>query len=308
MAEFDLAKLRRIDATILLIFLGLMRHRKAATVGEEMGLTPSSVSHSLTRLRNLFDDPLFLRRPHGLEPTAVALALEPSVRRVLETLNDALEGPAVFDPTTASRLFRIGAYDAELSLLIPPLVKALSREAPGIRVGARVTGREPAVAALRDGEIDLGFGLFRDPPPDIIAEPLLHEQFAVVVRNGDPLAQGPLTLEAYTQACHLVVSPGGDLWGIVDTALEAMGLRRHVVLAVPLFMVALATVAETGLVATLPSRLANRFAGNFGLVTRDPPLAVRGFTISALRHRRDERSAIHDWVLATLRKTLPAPA
>ncbi|MEM8495322.1 MAG: LysR family transcriptional regulator, partial [Planctomycetota bacterium] len=55
-----------------MIFLGIMRHRQATAVAHEMGLTQPAVSHALKRLRALYDDPLFLRRAHGLEPTALA--------------------------------------------------------------------------------------------------------------------------------------------------------------------------------------------------------------------------------------------
>ena len=101
MSEFDEMRLRRLDLSLLLVFLGLMHHRKAARVADEMRLTQSTISHALARLRDVFDDPLFLRRPHGLEPTARAEALEPAVRTAVELLDRALGTAAPFDPSVS---------------------------------------------------------------------------------------------------------------------------------------------------------------------------------------------------------------
>ena len=102
MADFSNTELRRLDLTLLLVFLGLLRLRKAAGVAAELGLTQSAVSQALRRLRAIFGDDLFLRRPHGMEPTAVALALEPAVRGAVEALRGALGSARAFDPAAAS--------------------------------------------------------------------------------------------------------------------------------------------------------------------------------------------------------------
>ena len=88
--NIDEIELRRLDLTVLLVFTNLMRLRKASDVAEHMGLTQSSISHSIKRLRETFGDPLFLRTPKGMEPTAVALGLEPRIRSVVEGPDGAL--------------------------------------------------------------------------------------------------------------------------------------------------------------------------------------------------------------------------
>ena len=98
MRDINQIDIRLIDTTILLVFLATMRHRKATAVAHEMGLTQPAVSHALKRLRNLYDDPLFLRRAHGLEPTALARELEPKVRRIVRLISETLEGSEEFDP------------------------------------------------------------------------------------------------------------------------------------------------------------------------------------------------------------------
>ncbi len=121
MTELSTSELRRLDLTLLLVFLGLLRHRKGATVADELGLTQSAVSQALKRLRDIFGDDLFLRRPHGMEPTATALALEAPVAQAVEALRGALGAARRFDPARAEGTVRIAALDAEQAVVIPAL-------------------------------------------------------------------------------------------------------------------------------------------------------------------------------------------
>lgn len=300
MSEFRNLELRRLDLMVLLVFLGLLRQRKAALVAEQLGVTPSTISHALQRLRDVFGDPLFLRRPHGLEPTDVALQLEAPVRAAVEALDSALAGPQAFDPASSTATLTLTGYDGELATLVPGLAKRLLTVAPGMRLIARALGRAQALAALDDGSVDLALGVFPHLGRDNIADPLLRDGFAVVLRADDPRATDTLTLEGYLAARHLVVSPGGDLQGLVDDLLAARGLSRQVVIAAPLFLPALAMVAETGVIATVPSRIARRFAPAFGLVVQDAPLPIHTFEITAARHRRNARNPMLEWVVTEL--------
>jgi DNA-binding transcriptional LysR family regulator len=301
MSDIDEIKLRRLDLTLLLVFLNLMRDRKAVLVAERMGLTQSSISHALKRLRDTFDDPLFLRKPHGLEATAVAVRLEPEIARAVDALNGALALPRAFEPATSTGTLRIGAYDSQMAVFVPRLVSRIQADAPGLKISARPLGRREALDALETGEIDLSIGFFWDLPPSFHAQPLHEEGYLTVARKGHPVFQGDFNLQHFAAVQHLVVSPSGDLSGIVDRSLEAVGMSRTVVCAVPQFFPALATLARTNLIATLPATLARQFANAFGLEYRDPPLEIRSFTISLVRHRRNEKNAMLNWIADILK-------
>ena len=105
------------------------------------------------------------------------------------------------------------------------------------------------------------------------------------------------TLKAYAKAA-------GDLRGVADQRLEEMGRRRQIVLGLPAFLPALAAVAESGALLTLPSRLARWFAPAFGLVTATPPIELRSFPVSVFRHRRTAFDARTDWMIRQLAETV----
>lgn len=300
MSEFDEMKLRRLDLTVLLIFLGLMRHRKGIAVAEDMGLTQSSISHALGRLRDVFDDPLFLRQPHGFEPTAVALAMEPHIREAVARISGVLTGPAPFDPANASGTFRIGAYDSELATFIPGLLGKMESAAPDMRLSARAASRTAALDLIEQRQLDMGLGFFWDLPEHFVKTHLYDESYVVVGRKDHPLLQSRLSLEAYAGASHLIVSPKGDLTGVVDNTLRDLGYTRQVRAAIPQFFPALASLAQSRMIATLPRRLAEKFARGFDLCTQPAPLEIRSFDVGAVIHIRDEKNPMHAWFLEQL--------
>ncbi len=296
MADFSNTELRRLDLTLLLVFLGLLRLRKAAGVAAELGLTQSAVSQALRRLRAIFGDDLFLRRPHGMEPTAVALALEPSLRSAVETLRGALGSARAFDPAAATGIVRIAALDAAQSVVVPPLARRLARDAPGLRLSVLPLARGEAVAALADGRVDLSLGFIWDRP-DMVSAELLYEEGYRVAGRPEALPDAPhVSLDAYCAADHVLISPGGDMRGVIDDHLEALGRSRRVILALPAFLPALAAVAASGALVTLPARVAEAFAGGFGLVTAAPPVEVRRFPVSVFWHRRNDADARTLWL------------
>ncbi len=304
MSDLTNSELRRLDLPLLLIFLGLLRHRKAVDVAADLGLTQSAISQALKRLRDVFGDDLFLRRPHGMDPTATALALEEPVTRAVEALRGALGGTRAFDPQSADGIIRIAALDAEQSVLVPLLAAHLQKTAPGLRMSILPLGRRAAVDALVEGRADLAFGFIWDLPETVLAARLYTEDYAVVGRQDVLASASNLTLGGYCDAPHILVSPGGDIRGVVDETLKAMGRSRKVILALPSFLPALAAAETTGALVTLPARIARQFAPRFGLAIATPPVVVRQFPVSVFWHRRDDMHPRTRWITQQLHEIL----
>ena len=133
MSDFSHVDIRRLDFMLLLVLREGVRRRKLSEVAEVLGVTQAAISHSVGRLRDLFDDELFLRRPHGVEPTARALALAAQAEDILEAAGALLAPPPRFDPARDTRVVRLCALDYEVALLTAALEPILA-EAPGLRL------------------------------------------------------------------------------------------------------------------------------------------------------------------------------
>jgi DNA-binding transcriptional LysR family regulator len=300
MSDIQRAHIRRLDMTQLLVFEGLMRLRKLTLVAEEIGLTQSAVSHIVKRLRENFDDELFLRRPSGVEPTSRALALEPMIGEIVALSSRALQLDKDFDPQTEIRTIKIAGPDFQMALYSPLIISLFTQKAQGLRLSFTSQTRDDALVSLSAGQIDIAIGFFWKLPDHFEKQSLYSESYQIVMRRGHPLASEEMDTDTYCAAQHLLVSVRGDLEGIVDTTLANLGKSRHVKASVAQFFPALTTTSTSDLICTIPSRLAQRYCDQFNLVSKTVPFAIRPFGVSAVWHRRTSSDLALAWVRAQL--------
>jgi DNA-binding transcriptional LysR family regulator len=287
--EIDLS---RVDLNLLVLFEAVLREGHVGRAAQRLNLSPSAVSHGLGRLRRLLDDPVFLRTPRGVVPTARALELAGPIGEVLAGVRRVLATAAPFDPLTSTREFIIGAPDGASTAFLLPLLARLRREAPGVYIrlrqllppeGGRMGAEawEPVLAGLDARSMDLVVGPFGAVPARFVAKTLREEDFVVIAHTGHPFAIAS-GLAAYCAADHLVVSLTGNAHGFVDLALAELGLTRRVALTVPGFFMALALVAATDLLAAVPRAFAQAHGPQAGVVIAEPPLMLPRFEIRAV--------------------------
>lgn len=286
--------------TLLLVFQQVLLHRKTTLAARLLGMSQSAVSHALARLRDIFADPLFLRRRDGLQPTARALALGPQVARLLDLAGEAVRASRDFDPKTSTHLFRVAANDLFCTLLAPPLLADLRRVAPSVRLTFRYAVSAQAFEGLKSDEFDLAVGRFYELPGGFESTQIAEEGFVVVARRNHPLIRGRLTLKRWLACDHLLVSFSGGLHGAADATLAGQGLKRNVGASMPLFSAALASVAASDMIAAVPARLAAAQAGRFKLAVYPPPISIAPFPVSLIRHERSKSDAGLDWLAAKI--------
>ena len=299
MSDFDINQVRRLDGGLLLVFRECLRRRKAQEAAQVLGLSPSAVSHALTRLRDLFGDPLFVRKPHGLVPTRRALELEPQVEALLQLAGAALGGREAFDPSTSQRVFRVSAPEFVTDLIGGRLLNALAAEAPGVLFTVEHMVQERALEALRRGEIDLAVGRFAGGFGEHRTERLYEDRYCVAARRGHPLIDGRIDAQTYALAGHVYAMAGSETAGDENLPgpLEMTIVARA---GAPHWMTVLVMVAASDAIATCPRRLAERHADMLGLQVMDPPFEPMRLAVEAVRRRRTDDPGI-DWFLGQLR-------
>jgi len=272
--------LSRIDLNLLVVFSFVLEERHVARAAGRLNLTPSAVSHALVRLRQLLNDPLFLRTAKGVVPTARALALGEPVAEILARVGGVVAAAAPFDAATSVRRFAIGAPDAVIASLAVPLLQRIGLNAPHVDIGLlhlmpseSGAGNHPwqgSLDKLEKRDIDVAALPLRTVPPRFEARRLYDEDFVVAMRKGHRFARSP-TIAAFCAAHHLLVSLSGDPRGFVDDLLAKRGLKRRIALTVPTFMTALAHLSSSDLIAALPRRLVASHAARFGLTFVELP-------------------------------------
>ncbi|MEM9844099.1 MAG: LysR family transcriptional regulator, partial [Pseudomonadota bacterium] len=216
---------------LLLVLREGVRRRKLSDVASTIGVTQTAISHSVARLRDLFDDELFIRKPHGVEPTARAVQLAEIAEQVIEGAARTLVDPVPFEPARMARDIRICALDYEVTLM-SEVIERLRLEAPGIRLHLRAMGRDVSIAALERDEADLWLGFGRNLPATLESAQLFDEGYKVIARADHPLLaeHTGLDLDTFCALSHVVAAPGGTAGGIVDTSLRSLDRSRSVAL------------------------------------------------------------------------------
>jgi DNA-binding transcriptional LysR family regulator len=305
MTDINTTKLRRLDFSLLLIFQEVYRSRRSTAAAERLGLSQPAVSHALGRLRDLFDDPLFLRTPAGLQPTARAIELAPKVEALLAQAADIIDGSREFDAESTRRHFRVSANDFAGTLIAAPLLSTFASEAPRVRLSLSFAGGpSQAFRKLREGDLDIAIGRFPSVPEDCHVERLFEETYQVVARSRHPAMRSGLTLDTYLSLDHLIVSFAGDLVGTIDDILARDGRSRRVVASSPMFLSAFAAAAAGDLIVTAPRRLVARFARGFGLRVLELPFAAEPFLIDMVRLRSSISDPAVDWLVERIRRSV----
>lgn len=300
--------LRRYDLNLLVTLEALLDEGGVTGAARRLNLSQSAVSAALERLREVFSDPLLVRVGNGMEATPFARRVQGPIKTALASVSLALALPQKFDPARARLHVRWGLSDYLGLMILPKLFGILAQEAPGITLEIVPPPSEAALTRLVAGEVDLATAV--DPPEgrDLFNAPLVDETFVCVMRAGHALARGRLTLQRLLRYPQVSVSAHGASAEHADRALAARGFRRRTPVSVSLFASAFALLAENDLVAILPERISRAQAGHFGLVLRNLPLAVPGYTLSIVWHQRTAHDAAHRWLRERLLAIAGPPA
>ena len=291
--------IRKLDGGLLLVFRGLLRRRRTTAVARELGLSQSAVSHALTRLRDLFDDPLFVRRSHGLEPTQRALELMPRIDALIDRLGDMLKRHETFNPAESERRFMLSAPEFITSMIGARLVNAFRRLAPKASFVVDFISPDLALEALRRGEIDVALGPFGPLPNGFVSEMIFTDRYCVAARRGHPELKGRISAAQYAKIGHIYAHAESEMAASQRVETPEVALRA----VVPRWLTVLTMVAASDAIATCPQRFAERQAKLLGLQLLKPPFVPLTIEVRAVRRAGSEDLGV-DWLLARIREAV----
>lgn len=292
--------LNNLDLNLFLVFQAVYATRSVTLAGDRMGMTQSAVSAALKRMRERFDDPLFVRTAEGMLPTALAARLAGPIQDGLSRLQQALEQGSSFDPQASDRMFRIAVNEVGQMVVIPHLLTEARHLAPNVRFET-IDARLPDVRMrMQEGEIDLALGSWEPIGPMFHQQRLFEEAFVVLMRRGSPAAEEQgFGLEEYLAGEHIAYRPNGTTDLVLQQALEAAGIsnRRRVVLCAAHSSGLGQAAAASDLLLTLPSRLAERLVAQQPmLMMRAAPFAITSFEIRQQWHARLHQDGGNRWL------------
>ncbi|KAF3998190.1 LysR family transcriptional regulator [Glaciimonas immobilis] len=286
-----------VDLNLLVAFNALMNERNVTRAATQVGVSQPAMSAALSRLRNLLGDPLFQRSSVGLIPTPRARDLASPVAAALRQIELAMVSQPVFQPETASVTFKLGLQDYPTVVLLPALLEALEQTMPGVSLNVLAfNDRDAAVDLLDAGVIDAAIGVSpTNTDARILTRPLLRDEFVTIVSSDNLAARSPMNLNTYLDLQHVLVSPEGQLHGLVDQTLAQQGKKRKLALTLPQIFAVPAVVARTNMAATILKRVALHSQASHRLILFPPPLALPEIVFHLIWHRRSDNHPAQLW-------------
>ena len=285
----------RIDLNLFVVFEAIYREGSITRAASLLNLSQPAASHALARLRERLDDPLFVRRGRDMAPTPRARELINPVREALHGLQGCLAGGGGFEPAQAQRTFVLGLRDGLEACILPPMMQVLAQDAPGVDLQSLTIGRRELLSSLAAGRLDLAMDIQLPVDADICQEHLIDVPLTVMLRAGHPLVRGDLSLPDYLAARHVLVSSRRRGPGLEDFGLAQAGHHRRIALRCQHYQAAMATVAATDLLLTLPAMLADQLAPP-GVVQRTLPVALPPLSLYLYWHRDQNADPALRWL------------
>lgn len=287
----------RVDLNLLVVLETIYTEGGITKAAERLNLTQPAISHALSRLRDLLEDPLFERQGYKMVPTPLARRLIGPLRDSLERIGALLNDAQTFDPATAKRRYVIGVRDYMESTAIPPLMQALSAESPHLSLSTVLGDRRKLETELASGTLDCAVDVLLPVSGQVMFTRIRADTMAVVARAGHPaVVNGELDLEGYLAQGHILVSSRRSGLGFEDLELRRLGVQRRVALRCQFHFAACRTVSQTDLLLTMPQKYAEIANQQFGNQVLPFPATLPPYDVYLYWHASMDTDPANRWL------------
>ena len=286
--------LNRLDLNLLHVFDTIYREGSLTRAARALHLTQPAVSHSLSRLRDHFDDPLFTRQGNQMVPTPLARRFLESMRPGLTQIQGAVNQFHAFDPATQRKTYSLGLRDILESTFLPRLMKRLDAY-PELEIVSQRIARRDMETQLAAGKLDFSVDVLLPVSNQTGHELLRRDRLVVLARDGHPLTAKTLEMEGYLSAKHVLVSSRTEGPGIEDFELSRLGVQRSIRLRCQHYYAACRVVEDTDLLLTMPEAYARIIAERANIRMMNPPAGLPSIDVHLYWHKAYEREPALIW-------------
>ena len=284
---------------LLFTFKLLFEERSVVKTAERTHTTQSAVSKQLKKLREWFNDDLFVRTAHGMEPTERALQLIHRIEDIIEQL-ESLNDAGIFKVERLNGYAVIQTSDEVSRTITPALLRKFRLQAPNLGLRVEPLEYQYAIRDLEAGRVDLVISVNWHAPDQLLQKRLFSDEFVVVMNKTHPLANKDMSNRDYADAQHLLVAPLSKQRGHLDSLLEQEGYSRRIHLRVPTFGEITSEIMGDEYIVTLPSQVAKRLSKTTPLCIKPLPFGTVRFSYYMFWHRRFINNQRNQWIRSTV--------
>ncbi|MXP55369.1 LysR family transcriptional regulator [Pantoea sp. Seng] len=289
----------RIDLNLLVVLMVMCEVRSVTQAANRLYLGQPAVSAALKRLREMFDDALFIRTSYGMTPTPRAEQLVQQFAPLMQGLHRVIFTPDAFDPQRDNRRFRIGISDWLEQWLMPDLLAELATAAPGVDIHVVAADPWQAIPLMEQQQADVVITVGNEVSRDLTREKIGPAGFRTVW-SCQQIALERLTLAQFVGHQHALVSYRGASESALDHALQRLGKSRRVRYVTPHFSSLPLLLQQMPLFATVPQGLAPAWCQRYGLNAAPVPVEMPDYELSLLWHNAQQDDPANRWLRETL--------
>jgi DNA-binding transcriptional LysR family regulator len=288
------------DLNLLRVLVALGETRSVSSAALKLHRSQPAVSASLAKLREFFNDPLFVRTGNRMEPTPRAMGLIDSARALLERVGTEIVSDPVFDPAKSTQPVKVALSDVGEVVFLPTLLRELRKAAPNVSIRSISLPPADVASGLEAGEIDLAIGYFPDlKRHNFFQQGLFVDGFKALLRADHPVSARRLILKQFVELEHAVVRAESRTEEVIERYLARKKIRRRVVLTTPHFASAPIIVAQSDLIVTIPEPLARYFCSVSAHVRLvELPFDAPRIELKQFWHRKFHHDARNRWLRA----------
>ena len=292
--------LNRPDLNLLHVFDTIYREGSLTRAAKALHLTQPAISHSLARLRDHFNDPLFTRQGNQMVPTPLARRFLESMRPGLNQIQSAVNQFHAFDPASQRKTYALGLRDVLESTFLPQLISKLAPY-PDMEVQSQRVARRDMETQLAAGKLDFAIDVLLPVSNQTSHELLRQDRLVVLARKGHPVIAQGLDMASYLEARHILVSSRSEGPGIEDFELSRHGAQRTIRLRCQHYYAACRVVESSDLLLTMPETYARIIAQNTDIEVLAPPVEMPSIDVHLYWHKAYEQEPALVWFRDLLR-------
>lgn len=298
--------MRPFDYNLIAVFTTLYETGSVTQSAERLFVTQPSVSYALGKLREHFDDVLFVRSSQGMQPTRLAIQLYPGLKEASRCIDSAVADAKEFEPFNSTRRFKLALSDIGEMAFLPLIISQFNTLAPNVELEIVPLEIESAGVWLSDGHIDAAICSRALAGANIQSKSLISERYVCLLDTAHPRIGSTISIDQFSNEPHaLVTRTSGH--GMAEDALLKLGIHRRIKLKLPHFSALPKIIPGTELLAILPNRVAESFcemSPGSKLKILELPFHVPGFDVILHWHSRSEQSAALSWFITQVQQAM----
>ena len=286
-------KISSFDLNLFVIMNSIYTEGSLTKAAEVVGITQPAVSNALSRLREKFDDELFVRTGGGMVPTQKTENIIKDIQNALQLMQKSVNEPDEFNPATSQKTFRLSLGDINEGRILAILIGKIEKQAPNIKLECYYSARDKVPHALATNELNFAVDPFIPNSKDTNAMKVFSDQFVIAHRANHPVSKvTDLTLEEALKLKYINISNRKRGASVVEMEMQKMQLQPEMSLRAQHYLVTPEIVRSTDLCLLC----AETFAKKHGLSYIELPFDVPPLEQYLIWHSSDDNDGSHIWM------------